>query len=148
MLCDMAGRKLKSRLTEDQAIEAREAIEFLVKCGYVKRFSHLARMLGTSDTCISHWRDGYSNPSLEEFQKIMELVDKAKKFLEDISKAGANAPIHDNYIGNGVAVHSESIAKAEAVCNALRLRIATAITKLEGLDNDMRQRILQIILES
>lgn len=148
MLCYMAGRKLKSRLTEDQAIEAREALEFLVECGYVKRFSHLARMLGTNDACMSRWRDGSSKPSFEDFQKIMELVDKAKKFLEDISKAGANAPIHDNYIGNGVAVHSESVAKAEAVCNAMRLRIVTAITKLDGLDNDMRQRILQIVLES
>lgn len=75
----------------------------------------------------------------------MDLVKEAQKFLEDASKTATS--IHDNIIGNGIAVNSDSIPKTEAVVNALRVRLVQAINELDYIDNDQRQRLTKLILE-
>ena len=122
-----------------------QGIEFLVDSGYIRRYARIAEMLGVTESTMSHWRVGRSKPSIEEYNKIMDLVEQAKKFLEDAGKTATS--IHDNIIGNGIAVNSEPMIKAEAVVNALRVRLVQAINELDYIDNDQRQRLTKLILE-
>lgn len=141
----MAGRRKESRLTDEQTAHVQQGIEFLVDSGYIRRYARIAEMLGVTESTMSHWRAGRSKPSIEEYNKIMDLVEQAKKFLEDAGKTATS--IHDNIIGNGIAVNSEPMIKAEAVVNALRVRLVQAINELDYIDNDQRQRLTKLILE-
>lgn len=141
----MAGHRKNSRLTDEQFSQLQQGIEFLVDSGYIRRYARIAEMLGANESSLSKWRMGKSKPSIEEYNKIMDLVEQAKKFLEDAGKTATS--IHDNIIGNGIAVNSEPMIKAEAVVNALRLRLAQAINNMTDIDDSLRQRLTKLILE-
>ena len=141
----MAGRRKESRLTGEQTAHVQQGIEFLVDSGYIRRYARIAEMLGVTESTMSHWRAGRSKPSIEEYNKIMDLVEQAKKFLKDAGKTATS--IHDNVIGNGIAVNSEPMIKAEAVCNALRLRLVQAINNMTDIDDSLRQRLTKLVLE-
>ena len=118
-----------------------QGIDFLVSSGYARCYSHVAEMLGVKEASVSNWRTGRSSSTIEIYNKVMDLVKEAQKFLEDASKMATS--IHENI----VAVNSEPMIKAEAVCNALRLRLVQAINELDYIDNDQRQRLTKLILE-
>lgn len=113
--------------------------------GYARCYSHVAEMLGVKEASVSNWRTGRSSSTIEVYNKVMDLVKEAQKFLEDAGKTATS--IHDNIIGNGIAVNSDSIPKTEAVVNALRVRLVQAINELDYIDNDQRQRLTKLILE-